>query len=66
MEDGHLIPLLYFPHYHRLENGNFGMIVFGQQDPKEYPGKREFLMVTAIVTHAFGGDNWRGFRTGGI
>ena len=39
-EEGCLNQLEYFPHYDRLENGNFGMAVWGRRYLKEYPGRQ--------------------------
>jgi len=41
---GCLDPELYFPHYHRLKNGNFEMALYGRGYIKEYPGRKRNVL----------------------
>ena len=45
---GCLGPELYFPAYDRLENGNFGMSVWGRDYIKEYPGRKRNGLLNRI------------------
>ena len=38
-EEEWLDPTQYFPHYYRKDNGNFGVVGWGPEAHKEYPGK---------------------------